>query len=263
MSGSKGVHICIPAETFGGENGHPYLPKLHKKMVELALAKRSPSEQLGLLCLRERIPKTLENKYPQDLIDFSLYSMGKGHLLRAPNIRRPDGRYKVQVSAKEFFTKDITTLLDMTRQPRHEIIPVANPVLTKLSAKYDEVLLMWQTGVAEKIDKTRFDSCQFLAHCKENAASQGEQEWFMMIRILARLGKKGLELAHMYSKRYPNYSESETHAKFMHALSKNYPATCDAIQEVFTCEKRCPVQAGSHARMARRWRGTALFARNL
>lgn len=243
MSGSKGVHIRIPAEIFGGENGHPYLPLLHKRMLTLAFVECSPSEQLGLLGLRQGIPRTLENKYPQDLIDFSLYSMGKGHLLRAPNIRRPDGRYKVQVSAKEFFYEDITTLLDMTRKPRHKIIPVADPVLTQLSAKYDDVLLMWQTGITENIGKTRFDGCQFLAHCKENAASLSEHEWFMMIRILARLGKRGLELAHIYSKRYPNYSKSETHAKFMHALNKNYSGTCDAIQEVFICEKRCPVRS--------------------
>ncbi len=34
MSGSKGVHIRIPAEIFGGENGHPCLPKLHRRMLE-------------------------------------------------------------------------------------------------------------------------------------------------------------------------------------------------------------------------------------
>ena len=37
MSGSKGVHIRIPSEIFGGENGHTCLPKLHLTWVGIAL----------------------------------------------------------------------------------------------------------------------------------------------------------------------------------------------------------------------------------
>ena len=34
MSGAKGVHIRIPAKLFGGEDGHPYLPMIHFKMIQ-------------------------------------------------------------------------------------------------------------------------------------------------------------------------------------------------------------------------------------
>ena len=51
MSGSKGVHIRIPAEIFGGENGHPFLPRLHRKMLERHFLHHPHNQALGMLAL--------------------------------------------------------------------------------------------------------------------------------------------------------------------------------------------------------------------
>lgn len=37
LSGGKGVHLEIPAVVFGGEMGHPYLPQIHKCMLQWLL----------------------------------------------------------------------------------------------------------------------------------------------------------------------------------------------------------------------------------
>ena len=56
-----------------------------------------------MLAKSEPVPDKIKKKTIGNLVDHSLYNMHKGHLLRVPNIRRPDGRYKVQISVEEFF----------------------------------------------------------------------------------------------------------------------------------------------------------------
>ena len=81
-----------------------------------------------------------------------------------------------------------------------------------------------------------------MQHCLQNAATLREPAWFMMLNICSKIGKVGIALAHEYSKDYPGYSHKETQEKFRHAFRNSYPASCDAIQDVFTCPKRCGVR---------------------
>ena len=244
MSGRKGLHLCIPAELFGGENGHPHLPRLHRNMTDKLLGARMICNSLGMLALGQtEIPASLEQGHIHDLVDSQLYSMGKGHLLRAANIRRPDGRYKVEVSVTEFFDLPVHELLDMTKAPRKIIVPICQPSLTSLSEVYDEALLLWQATVLPADSIASLEGCEFIQHCRENAAILLEPKWFMMLRILARLGKRGFALAHEYSKLHPEYSERKTQENLQRILRDNYSATCDAVQDVFKCAKRCPVRS--------------------
>ena len=64
-----------------------------------------------------------------------------------------------------------------------------------------------------------------------------------MLRILAQLGEKGLELAQEYSRPHPEYSAQKTQAKFLHALSKGYSVNCSDIQEFFQCSTNCKVRS--------------------
>ena len=242
MSGSKGVHIRIPSEIFGGENGHPRLPKLHLKMLERLFQHSPICRNLGLLALGKPVPDDFRSKMVGDLVDISLYCMGKGHLLRAPNIRRPDGRYKVQVSVEEFFEWEIDSLLELTQTPRAGTIQTVPPKATQMTSLYDTTLMDLQSSDQRSCNLHAFSQCQFMRHCREQAATLSEPEWFMMLRVLAPLGEKGLELAQEYSRPHPEYTPEKTRAKFLHALYKGYPASCEEIQEFFQCNPRCKVR---------------------
>lgn len=112
ISGGKGCHIEIPAEIFGGENGHTHLPIIYKHMVRFVLKIHRHEDLVRIL-------------------DLQMYCMGRGRLLRCENIQRKNGRYKVQVSADEMMNMDINELILMSNQPRFNLPFVTEPpVLT-------------------------------------------------------------------------------------------------------------------------------------
>lgn len=102
--------------------------------------------------------------------------MGKGHLLRAPNVRRPDGRYKVQVSVEAFFERDIDSLLDLTLEPGTISIRAVAPVATGMADLYDHVLINWQSLDPGSYNLQSLSECQFMRHCRENARTLSEPE---------------------------------------------------------------------------------------
>ena len=75
MSGSKGVHIRIPAEMFGGENGHPFLPRIHCKMLNRHFSQASHNQRLAMLAPSEFIPDEDKDKTVGEFVDNSLYFM--------------------------------------------------------------------------------------------------------------------------------------------------------------------------------------------
>src|SRR5215813_8417253 len=72
--------------------------------------------------------------------------------------------------------------------------------------------------------------CRFLQHCRDNAVTLSEPEWWAMISNLARLDG-GWEAIHALSASYPKYTISETNAKIRHALNSPGPHTCCYIQQ--------------------------------
>ncbi|NQT27650.1 AAA family ATPase [candidate division KSB1 bacterium] len=92
MTGGRGVHIEIPAESFSAEDGDPNLIYIYKLMVE----------QYGL-----------------DTLDLRVYNQKKGRMWRLPNVKRSNGNYKVPITAKELLHKPHSELISLTRQPRH------------------------------------------------------------------------------------------------------------------------------------------------
>ncbi len=77
-SGSKGFHVRIPGKIIGGANSYKALPRVHKLIAE------NIKEQAGI-----------------EGMDLSLYSTGKGKLLRVANKQRANGNYKVPLTALE------------------------------------------------------------------------------------------------------------------------------------------------------------------
>lgn len=80
-------------------------------------------------------------------------------------------------------------------------------------------------------------SCDFIKHCRDNAATLSEPEWYAMITILADF-EGGTDLIHEMSAPYSGYTEAETDRKIKHFHdSGTKPMTCKTI-----CEKgfKCP-----------------------
>jgi putative DNA primase/helicase len=80
--------------------------------------------------------------------------------------------------------------------------------------------------------------CDFMQHCKANAATLGEHDWYAMISNLA-VFEDGDKAIHQLSKAYPKYSYGETQRKIAHFLeSGTKPMTCARIAEKgFKCPK--------------------------
>src|ERR1035438_8229243 len=62
--------------------------------------------------------------------------------------------------------------------------------------------------------------CPWIRHCKDDAASLAEPEWYRMLSILGRC-KDGIHLAHELSRPYPKYSDAETTEKLKQAMGRS------------------------------------------
>jgi hypothetical protein len=71
------------------------------------------------------------------------------------------------------------------------------------------------------------DGCGWLRHCRDDATTLTEPEWYAMLSMLGRC-EDGDELAHAWSKPYPGYTPENTDAKLNHALGAG-PRTCPNI----------------------------------
>ena len=89
-------------------------------------------------------------------------------------------------------------------------------------------------------------ACDFIKHCRENASTLSEHDWYAMITNLAPFDG-GTARIHELSQPYPRYSEAETQRKINHFLeSGTKPMTCRTIAEKgFKCPKagKCPVKS--------------------
>lgn len=80
--------------------------------------------------------------------------------------------------------------------------------------------------------------CEFIKHCRENAATLPEHDWYAMITNLA-VFEGGDKVIHDLSAKYPDYNRGETQFKINHFLeSGTKPITCRTIAEKgFVCPK--------------------------
>lgn len=80
--------------------------------------------------------------------------------------------------------------------------------------------------------------CDFIKHCRDNAAELSEHDWYAMITNLAPF-EGGTDLIHKLSKPYKDYSRQVTQRKINHFFeSGTKPMTCFTIGEKgFKCPK--------------------------
>jgi len=100
------------------------------------------------------------------------------------------------------------------------------------------------------------DRCAFLSHCRDDAATLREPEWYAAICLLVR-EYCGAALIHALSKPHPGYSYRETQEKIEHALhDQPGPLTCTKIREFWNCGRECGVTSPVHL-LRRRAAGSA------
>ena len=92
----------------------------------------------------------------------------------------------------------------------------------------------------------RIMGCAFMQHCRDDATTLPEPEWYAMISQLCR-EKGGPDLIHELSKPYAKgrkerYNPNATDKKIIHALNSG-PITCDKISELWKCGRECPVRS--------------------
>ncbi len=80
--------------------------------------------------------------------------------------------------------------------------------------------------------------CPFIAHCRDDARTLPEPEWYVLLTISARC-KDGDRLSHCLSAPYPRYTWKETQAKIQRALHCTGPYCCRTIKKInpFYCKK--------------------------
>ena len=119
--------------------------------------------------------------------------------------------------------------------------------LTEVLPEVEAVPAERKCGTEKGLDQV-IRSCLFLQHCRDDAVSLSEHDWYAMITNLAPF-TGGAQLIHEWSKPYPGYSENNTQKKINHFLeSGTNPITCRTICEKgYKCPKfekgECPVKA--------------------
>ena len=74
------------------------------------------------------------------------------------------------------------------------------------------------------------DGCAWMRHCRDDATTLPEPEWYQMLTVVARC-RDAEELAHRMSSPYPSYSHQETQNKLTHAITNSKgPVTCGYVE---------------------------------
>jgi len=111
-TGGRGYHVEVPQKIFMDvipKNGFVGLPMVYR---ELALK----------LCV--------------DTLDLTIYSAGRGRMWRQPNVKRPNGRYKVPITLDEMREMTPELCRALTSEPREVPAPRAPEFCVKLSVEF-------------------------------------------------------------------------------------------------------------------------------
>lgn len=82
------------------------------------------------------------------------------------------------------------------------------------------------------------EGCAWLRHCRDDAATLPEPEWYGALSIIGRC-EDGERLAHDFSKPHPGYDHEETAEKLEHARNGAGPRTCANIRHELNGAEFC------------------------
>jgi P4 family phage/plasmid primase-like protien len=119
-----------------------------------------------------------------------------------------------------------------------------NAVIEKLDFSLDRVSELPEVSKIDQVSQavlekfpvpdtpTVLGECEFLKHCKADAKTLPEGEWYASLSILGRLNE-GRKLAHEYSQGHPGYSAAETDLKLEQSIEASGPRTCKNINAIW------------------------------
>ena len=109
--------------------------------------------------------------------------------------------------------------------------------LIEVLPESEEQVVETKTG-NEKGIELLLHGCDFIKHCRDDADTLSEHDWYAMITNLAPF-EGGVKLIHELSTPYPGYTKTGTQKKINHFLdSGTKPMTCKTIAEKgFKCPK--------------------------
>lgn len=109
--------------------------------------------------------------------------------------------------------------------------------LVEVLPESEEQIVETKTG-NEKGIELLLHGCDFIKHCRDDADTLSEHDWYAMITNLAPF-EGGVKLIHELSAPYPGYTKTGTQKKINHFLdSGTKPMTCKTIAEKgFKCPK--------------------------
>ena len=96
-----------------------------------------------------------------------------------------------------------------------------------------------QTQIYENINiEAMFNGCAFLQHCRDDAATLSEPEWFTMITAFAPIADSD-DLIHQLSSPYPRYNYKQTQQKIDQARRFGKSRSCAYISRNFGYCNNC------------------------
>ena len=102
--------------------------------------------------------------------------------------------------------------------------------ISELMPPVEEAPIEKKKGEEKGLDIVLYE-CDFIKHCRDDAATLSEHDWYAMITNLAPF-EGGTDMIHKLSSGYPGYSDTETQKKINHFLeSGTRPITCRVIAE--------------------------------
>ena len=223
FSGCKGFDVRIPSSVFGGFQ---------------------PSEDIN-----ERIKRLATHfKKRLNLTTFDPAVYDKVRLLRWPNTRHGETLlHKIPLTVHEVLTLSIDQIRALAEEPRTvEHLPDDE------SLPRTELAALWRDTATgpEQRRRTRAANdapppiepitagCGWLRHCRDDAATLREPEWYAMLSIVGRC-QDGDRLAHEWSEAHPDYTAGDTDKKLEHALTAAGPRTCAKVRDDLDGERFC------------------------
>ncbi|MDD2967151.1 MAG: DUF927 domain-containing protein [Desulfovibrionaceae bacterium] len=245
-SGGKGFHVIIPRELIGSELGHPMLHEIYKEIFD-TISRMGHQEimESPYKDILQRQSGVMNNLF---CIDTNFFKGGKGQLLRLPNIRRADSKYKVSVSYNELINNDTQFFLNIVKSQR----PYAeyNTSSISVSKKLNEIFTNCLQYIACPSMKgklgditTHLTRCTFIKYCEQHPKEVTEEQWFSLACICTNLGRVGMAFFHSISSRDPSrYNRSKANLKLKNA-KKYSNITCSSVQKCYQCEMTCGVRS--------------------
>lgn len=159
------------------------------------------------------------------------------------------GLFKIEITSAQLETlslDEIKKLAETRGSLEINEAPFVQPItwLAELSASFganenDSISFKEWARYKRTTGERAMQECDFLKHCKENAASLSEPEWYAAASIVGRF-ENGRAQFQALSKSHADYSVAKTDEKLDQSLGSAGPRTCKGIQALwgkcFSCK---------------------------